>query len=272
MSKIALLAEGIVQRMAAHVAQVSGALADRLSALETKLASIPAGEKGDPGPQGERGEDGASVDMAAVAQMVADAVAQAVAALPPAAKGEKGDPGLRGEPGAAGKDADIPALQSFLQAEIKAAVAQIPPAKDGKDGATVHPDTVALMVRDAADKVVETLPKPRDGRDGFSLEDFTATTSEDGRTLTLAFQRGDVRKEFNLKLRAVNYHAVWREGTYQQDDIVTLGGCAWIAMRETSERPGTPGADTGWRLMVKNGRDGKDGAAPVAVQQKPIKV
>lgn len=147
-------------------------------------------------------------------------------------------------------------LGARLQA-LEERLAALPPPMPGRDGRD------GLRGEDGKDG--------KDGEAGFSLEDFSAETSEDGRTLTLRFQRGELKKEFNLKLRAMNYRMIWEQGTYQQDDVVTLGGSSWIAMRETTERPGTPGVDTGWKLMIKEGRPGKDGVLKPAPAHKVVR-
>lgn len=216
MSKTAGMIEQIQTRLNALLAAAFEPVAARLQALETKLAALPAPQQGERGPQGERGEPAAPVDMDALKTFMAEQIKVQMAALPPAMPGRDGRDGQRGE--------------------------------DGRDGAA-----------------------GKDGADGFNLEDFSAETSEDGRTLTLKFERGTLTREFNLKLRAPIYCGIWQEGEHKQDDIVTLSGSAWIATRETSERPGTPGVDTGWRLMVKEGRPGKDGVLKPAPEHKPVR-
>ncbi|MEG8007475.1 hypothetical protein U2444_14855, partial [Listeria monocytogenes] len=44
-------------------------------------------------------------------------------------------------------------------------------------------------------------------------------------------------------------------GEYNRGDLVTHKGAVWLAKSKTTERPGTGDA---WKLVVKNGRDGKD--------------
>lgn len=219
MSKTAQLIELIQNRLNAVLAEAFQPVALRLQALETKLAALPAPEKGEPGAKGERGE-----------------------------------------PGAPAAPVDMEALKAFLTGEIKMQMAALPPAAPGRDGRDGLP---GMNGKDGIDGA--------NGADGFSLEDFSAETSEDGRTLTLKFARGTCQREFNLRLRAVKYCGIWEEGEHKQDDIVTLGGSAWIAVRETSERPGTPGIDTGWRLMVKEGRAGKDGVMKPAPVHQVVK-
>lgn len=62
-----------------------------------------------------------------------------------------------------------------------------------------------------------------------------------------------------LEARPVfDYCGVWQPATrYPRGAVVTHAGSAWCALDEViGQRPGE--AATGWRLMVKRGRDGKD--------------
>lgn len=62
----------------------------------------------------------------------------------------------------------------------------------------------------------------------------------------------------HLEKRSVpEYCGVWREGSYQRGDEVTHDGSRWIALADTTTKPGT--ANNHWQLTVKRGRDGKDG-------------
>lgn len=239
----------VVTAVKSYVAKSEDALAKRIVELEAQLKALPVPQKGDKG-DSIKGDPGKDADPEVMRAMIVAEVARAVAALPPA---------KQGDPGAPGKDIDPADVNSAIDAAVALRVAALPSAKQGepgKDGASVHPDTIALMVRDAADKVVAAMPKPKDGRDGFSLDDFDATLSEDGRTLTLKFARGALVKERQLELPTLNYRDIWREGEYRRGDVVTWGGSAWHCQNKTTEKPGNGCVD--WKLMVKEGRAGKD--------------
>lgn len=172
-------------------------------------------------------------------------------AVPIAEKGERGEPGRDGKDG-------------------KDGVGEKGEKGDpGKDGASVHPDTVELMIRNAAERLVGNLPKPKDGADGFSLEDFDVSLSDDGRTLSFKFQRGELKRERAIKLETMIYREVWREGEYERGDVVTWGGSAWYCKQQTTEKPSYGCKD--WKLMVKEGRPGKDGGTPAAPQHKVVR-
>jgi hypothetical protein len=101
-------------------------------------------------------------------------------------------------------------------------------------------------------------PPGRDGKnglDGLSLDDMTMEYDGE-RTFTFKFSRGNVVKEFPFVIPFPIDRGVYKSDvTYQRGDTVTFGGSAWIAQRETTDKPETTDA---WRLSVKRGRDGKD--------------
>lgn len=94
------------------------------------------------------------------------------------------------------------------------------------------------------------------GPAGFSLESFDVIPTDE-RTIELRFDAGDTRHTYELEFPVTVYRNVFKEGdTYARGDVVTWAGSAWHADRETKEKPGAP--ESGWSLMVKKGRDGKD--------------
>lgn len=188
-----------------------------------------------------------------------------------------------GKDGAPGKDAD----PEEIRAAIAKAVSEIQepqdgaPGKDGepgKDGASVTVDDVLPQLeagfsrwaldfeRRAADvlqRATERIPVPKDGVDGMSIEDLTVEDDGDGR-VTFRFARGEVSREFTIRVPRFKDQGVYRDGyEHQKGDGVTFGGSFWIAQQD--DPPGKPGdPDSGWRLAVKKGRDGKDGSVPSA--------
>jgi len=110
--------------------------------------------------------------------------------------------------------------------------------------------------RRAADvlrSAIDAMPKPKDGRDGMSLNHFDAKL--DGRILALELRSGDRVVEKHIKIPFQKYCGVYRAGkSYEHGDNVTYGGSQWTAIRDTSTKP--PSDD--WQLCVQRGKDGKD--------------
>lgn len=97
----------------------------------------------------------------------------------------------------------------------------------------------------------------KDGRDGMGPDDLNMELLEDGRTVRLAFTKGETEFAFNVPFPVVLDRGVFAEGkSYEEGDAVTWGGSLWIAQRATSQKPDS--VDGGWRLAVKRGRDGRD--------------
>lgn len=127
----------------------------------------------------------------------------------------------------------------------------------GKDGQDADMAALERRIDERVDEKVAAIPVPKDGRDGFNLDDFDVEAGEDGRTVTLKFEQGDTRHCYELVFPVTIYRDVFKAGeTYQAGDAVTWGGSLWIAQRETDAKPDSP--ESGWRLAVKKGRDGKD--------------
>jgi hypothetical protein len=98
----------------------------------------------------------------------------------------------------------------------------------------------------------------KDGADGLGFEDLSVDFDGD-RTLALKFERGTVKKSFPVKLTYLRYQGVFTEGkTYEIGDVVTWAGSTWHANDVTDAKPGE--GSKAWTLIVKRGRDGKDGA------------
>lgn len=167
-------------------------------------------------------------------------------ARPAPEKGEKGDPGEKGADGKDGRDgADgkdgLSAVEFFVDREGHLIASM-------SDGTT----------RDLGEIVGKDGAPGKDGRDGFGFDDMDACVLDDDRTIELSFRRGDEEKAFTFKWPTIIDRGVFKAGeTYQAGDGVTWGGSFWIAQRETDAKPDT--AESGWRLAVKRGRDGKNG-------------
>lgn len=137
----------------------------------------------------------------------------------------------KGEIGATGKDG-----------------AQGPPGIPGRDGMSVQGGQ-GEKGRDGTDG--------RDGQDGLGFDDLSVL--HDGeRGVTFRFLKGDHVKEFTVTVPALIYRGVYTEGkTYTKGDVGTWAGATWHCNEPTTLKPGE--GTKAWTLMVKKGRDGKDG-------------
>lgn len=107
------------------------------------------------------------------------------------------------------------------------------------------------------EKAAESIPKPKDGRNAFELEDIDLSIGDDGRTLTFRWKRGEEVVERSVVLHYPLDRGVYKDGTeYVRGDGVSYGGSFWIAQKDAPK--GKPGqANRDWRLTIKRGRDGR---------------
>lgn len=260
----------------------------KLDALEQRVAGISAGKDGAPGAPGK---DGANGIDGAPGSRGGDGINGKDGA--PGDKGDIGERGAAGAPGMAGKDGEAGPKGDPGQSGKDGIDG--PPGRDGiagKDGARgsdgksvtlddLRPMFETEMARalldferragDVLQRAIERIPKPKDGVDGLSIENFTVEHDGDG-NVTLRFQRGEVHKEFTIRLPRFKDCGVYRGATeYRQGDAVTWGGSLWLAQKDGQlTKPETP--DSGWRLAVKAGRDGKAAEVPPAGPREPVRL
>lgn len=95
-----------------------------------------------------------------------------------------------------------------------------------------------------------------DGKDGADVEDFNLAVS--GRVVTVSMTIGGDVVSREIKIAAAHDAGVYKSGSsYDEGAIVTFSGSAFIASRDVTSTE-RPESSTGWRLLVKRGRDGKD--------------
>ncbi|ENZ1760033.1 hypothetical protein ACOKYS_006121 [Pseudomonas aeruginosa] len=220
--------------------------------------------------------DGQSVTVEDVAPLIREEVAKAVAEVPPAKDGESvtvddvrpiladlvGKAVADLPPPAPGKDADMEALRAHLGELVKGL--QLPPVPTIEEVAATFERRFSDLTlswerqaRETFDKAADRMPIPKDGRDALPLECFDLALGEDGRTVTVKMQAGDIVVEKSVRIASVIDRGVFSaEKSYEQGDGTTYGGCYWIAQKDAPE--GVPGGSSDWRLAVKKGRDGKD--------------
>lgn len=250
------------------------AIAEEVRAyIDVRLKSLPeppAGKDGAPGVPGKDADPVAIADewearyaVECLKPLVSEAVCRAVAAieLPPPKDGAPGKDGERGADGDRGEKGE--------------------PGRDGVDGKSVTIEDVTPMLdamftkalldyerrfNEAVTKAIAAIPKPKDGVDGLSVEDLEVKHDGLG-NVTVAFARGEVRRQFDLRLPCFRDRGVFRDDIkdFRAGDGVTFGGSYWIAQRDNPEgKPGDGAADGEkgkgnghWRLAVNKGRDGR---------------
>jgi integrin beta 3 len=223
-----------------------------------------SGNDGAPGLDGKDGRDGIDGKDGAPGRDGIDGAA-----------GRDGTDGKDGRDGIDGKDAEpvtteqvmmaIRSMPEWAECVTKATEAYLtehPPrdGRDGKDGAPGPEGQKGEPGRDGRDGLpgVPGLPgeKGMDGIDGLGFDDYSETFEDDGRFEVRRWMRGgEVVKEARIKHATMLYRGVWRLAEFLKGDTVSYGGSLWVALSDTSDKPGTSGA---WQLAVKHGRDGKD--------------
>ncbi len=195
-----------------------------------------------------RPEDGKSVTLEDVAPMIEDGIAKAVAAMPKPIDG---------------KDADLGMVKDLVEIMVKSAMSEFrPPEKGepGKDADPVDMDAVERLIADAAQRVLATWERPKDGKDGLGITDVSAELKEDGRTFVLKFSNETQEKTFEVECPWQIYRGLYEAGAlYKKGDVVTYAGSQFTCKTETKAAPLTKG-NADWVLSVKRGKDGKDTA------------
>lgn len=181
-----------------------------------------------------------------------------------------------------GKDGESVTLEDVrpvLEKMVSQAVETLPVPKDGKglasalinrdnhliltmtDGAThdlgvvVGKDVNIEEVKSMILAEVAKIPVPTNGKDGLDLKNLKIEhDGEKGFTLIMSDGEKTIVSE-KVILPVMRYLGVYADGAkYLRGDVVTWGGSAWHC--EVDEVKGQPGNVSGWKLMVKRGRDG----------------
>lgn len=198
--------------------------------------------------------DGADADPAEVARQVE----AAVAALPAPKDGKDGPSADEVREMVATAVAAIPAPKDGKSVMVEEVVAAIAPRLEDRIEAAIAKAVldVERRAQGVLERAIAAIPAPKDGRDGFGLDDLSIEDDSDG-TITLRFARGELVREKQIRYPRGD-RGVFREGeAYRKGDGATYGGSWWIAQKD--EPAGVPGLSGDWRLAVKKGRDGKDG-------------
>jgi hypothetical protein len=59
-----------------------------------------------------------------------------------------------------------------------------------------------------------------------------------------------------LERHPFSFSGVWESGQYERNEFVSHRGSLWFSHTQTTSKPGT---DNDWQLVVKHGRNGRDG-------------
>lgn len=174
----------------------------------------------------------------------------------------------------AGKDANAAEIAAEVFERV---MRMVPEPKAGEDGKSVTVEEIKPLLEgevsrweleferragDILQRAVDRMPKPKDGLPGFGLDDFTIDAKDDGRVLVFKFENGDRTIQREVRTGFQIYREVFKAGhPYQRGDTFTFGGSQWHTVKDAagSEKPGD-GSGT-YRLSVKKGNDGKDGAS-----------
>jgi len=303
-----VLADSIFCSFKAYCAkEVERRVAKSHEELLARIAAIPAGKDGAPGPQGEPGKDGR------------DGVDGKDGA--PGIDGKDGAPGLDGKDGAAGIDGKEGAPgKNGMDGKDGA------DGRNGKDGANGIDGKDGAPGKDGLGLKGEDGRDGRDGLEGPPGRDALRLDVLDGIDVERSYARGtfacygggtirafrvtdpldasksleqcgwqvvmrglmEVREEDvderttkrieiltdgrtieHIKRTPVMiYRGIWKDGTYERGDVVTWGGSLWHCERATSANPQKAGCDD-WKLVAKKGRDGENGKPGERGQQGP---
>ena len=207
-------------------------------------------------PAPANGKDGTSVTLADVAPLIE----QAVKALPSP------------PPGKDGTSVTVADVSPLIEQAVAAAVKAIPPASNGNDGVGV---AGAMIDRDGCLLLTLSNGEMKNlgcvvGKDGVSFDDFSLTYDAERNEIVVKAQSGSVAKEVRAPIKGITLGGYWRDGTKAKaQEAWSLGGCLWVAKRDTSSKPDATSDD--WLLAARKGRDG-EGVERTAPSTGPVKL
>jgi hypothetical protein len=233
--------------MAAIVREATAPLLQRIELLEAR--QLVKGDRGDPGAAGRDAEPIEVADVAAeilagdeMSTLVDLHVAEAVQRYfeeNPVRHGKDGEPGKPGDKGDA------------IKGE---------PGNDGVGlaGAIIDRDGELVITTTKGDAIKLGRVVGADGEAGKDGGDFSdASIDYDGERGLVIRSKGGT--EIVRRLPIPMDKGYWREGmACEKADILTHGGNAWIALKDTDAKPCIEAKDD-WRLFARKGRDGTDG-------------
>ena len=240
-------------------------LQDRVAQLEKALGDLSIVPKETPLGEARSDENPPAVDEEFLRQYVIGALEAYEQSRPPVRDGKDG---ADGRDGADGKSLCLDDIRTCVNDLVDEAVGNLPlpvhcvswlvdraghlhvTCSDG----TVH-DVGQVVGRDGKDGEPGPAGAPgKDGRDGIDGLGIEQIDYDGERTFRLANEKID--RSFMLPFPIDR--GLWKPGRmYERGDVVSSDGSAYHAQESTDKEPGTLGS--GWRLMVKQGRRGRDG-------------
>lgn len=182
-------------------------------------------------------------------------------------------------------DEKLADIAPLIEQAVAKQIESLPKAKDGEDGR----DALDLDILPGIDEDTVYRRGTFASHKGGLWKSYTTTTQMRGwdcvvdgihsveiqpigdRGFSVVVERSTgviERKDFVFPV--ILDRGVFKESeSYVKGDAVTWGGSLWIAQGDTSTKPDS--ANSGWRLAVKRGRDGKDGRNGID-KTAPVKV
>jgi hypothetical protein len=263
--------------------------------VERAVKALPPAKDGR---DGADGKDGTSVTVADIDPLIVDRVQKAVAAIEvkdgrDGVDGKDGQAGLDGKDGRDGVDGKDGQVgidgkdgrdgidgkdgtsgvdgKDGLHGKDGVGVTDALLNRDGhliltlSDGGTkdvglvvgrdVDMDEIARRVDVTVKALVDAFPRPQDGKDGKDGISFDQSELVIDQTKGVILRLSNDERSVDLPLGSP-----FDAGTYRLGEFYPKGSCVnakglWIAMTDTRDKPGESKA---WRLLIRNGRDGRD--------------
>ena len=113
-----------------------------------------------------------------------------------------------------------------------------------------------LRVCESPEALRVSAPAPKPRRDLVTQKQLDRVIVKMGQMIGAALKP---LRERILELEQREWAGVWEAGkSYAKGAIVSHGGSGWLALRQYPDGKPGDGANTGWKLIVKRGRDGRD--------------
>ncbi len=294
---------------------VSGELKALADLVEERVKSLPVPKDGKDGRDGIDGKD--APDVSASVMELRRAVSgeieslhahftERINAIPAVRDGKDGKDGIDGKDAAPINRVEfLNYIDGKIEDKAKGLIAKDgrdgTNGKDGaagKDGESIHPDSIRLMVIDQIGEVISRIPKPEDGRDALQIDIIEAEEGKlysrgtfatwqgglvrfNGKTWdtvvrgihTVDVVRAEDLRTFTVKVGLTDGAIVEKQfampvlldrGVYRANeeylagDTVSHQGSGWVCIADKTSTSPSTPNQRDWRLQIKAGRDGRD--------------